>query len=133
MSVGGIPVPIPGRSRSAPQVNGVARDPDVLHCNAMSITSAEEGRLHLAYEGVGDETMRKGEYRGRKSSWSDRAISQSYKTTSRKVDKDWQLRSDGRLLVTVKLNPKGEKARTFKRVFERPSDATSPDPHATQQ
>ena len=55
---------------------------------------------------------------GRTSKWSKSKIQQKYKTTDRKVTKTWTMRDDGRIFVSVKLNPKGEKARVFNRVFE---------------
>ena len=65
------------------------------------------------------QIMPKGEFRGRKTTWSNRKIEQKYKTTERRVQKTWSIRSDGRLLVQVMIKPKGGKKRTFSRVFDR--------------
>jgi hypothetical protein len=61
----------------------------------------------------------KGDFRGRKTTWSLSKIQQKYKTTERKVQKKWSIRADGRLLVEVEIKPKGGKKRTLSRVFDR--------------
>ena len=47
------------------------------------------------------------------------------------MTKSWTLREDGRLLVSVTLNPKGERKRVFNRVFdlvpEEPAEADAED------
>ena len=67
----------------------------------------------------GKETLRKGHYRGRDTEISKKRIRQKYETGERKVTKTWSMRDDGRLFVSVKINPKGDKARTYNRVFDR--------------
>ena len=42
-----------------------------------------------------------------------------YATTSRKVSRTFEIQQDGRLLVTVKLDPNRAKAAVHKRVFDR--------------
>ena len=44
----------------------------------------------------------------------------------RTVTKTWTMRDDGRLLVAVKINPRNDSARTFKRVFDRVADDAPP-------
>ena len=120
MSVMGLPLPTrrrtPGQSRMAP------KSPAVLLCNQMQIEPHKD-RLALTYD-ADKETLRKGHYRGRDTKWSKKKIEQKYKTPDRKVTKTWTLRPDGRLLVEVKINPPKDKARTYRRVFDK---ATPPE------
>ena len=53
------------------------------------------------------------------TSFSQRKLTSKYQTTTRKVSKTFEMRSDGRLLVTVKLNPNQGKTIVHKRVFDR--------------
>jgi hypothetical protein len=118
VSVMGIPIPRAETQPAAP--SGALKDPDVLSCNEMRIEHIGD-ELQLTYKGVGTEVLKQGDYRGRQTRWTARSISQRYESTSRKVTKEWELRRDGRLLVTVEINPTKDKKRTYKRVFERPS------------
>lgn len=120
ISIGGVGVPLPGGSSSAPS-SGTARDPDVLRCDAMTVTMADED-VHFVYNGAGEETMKPGNDLGRKTSWSRDRLTQNYSTNIRKVRKTYELDSEGRLIVKVKINPKGAKSATHVRVFERPAD-----------
>ena len=120
VSVSVMGIPLPGSSpEPAPSSSGAAKDPDVLGCNEMRIEHVGK-EMQLTYKGVGSETLKQGDFRGRTTKWTKKGITQTYKSTSRKVVKRWEMRSDGRLLVTVIINPKKDKKRTYKRVFERP-------------
>ena len=125
VSVSVMGIPLPGGGQRQASSGGALKDPDVLSCREMRIEQHGDG-LQMTYEGVGSELLRPGDYRGRQSSWSRKRISQRYKSTSRKVSKKWEVRRDGRLLVTVVINPKNDKKRTYKRVFDPvPEDAES--------
>lgn len=117
ISVGGVGIPLPGGSRAAP--SGGARDPRVLRCDAMTVTLIDEN-VHFTYQGVGEETMKPGNDQGRRTTWRRDALTQKYTTTSRTVRKSYELDKDGRLIVKVKISPKGAKSATLVRVFERP-------------
>ncbi len=118
ISIGGVGVPLPGGSR--PASGGSARDPRVLRCDAMTVTMTERN-VHFAYNGSGEEIMKPGNDHGRKTSWSPTKLTQNYSTNARKVRKTYELDDDGRLIVKVKINPKGAKGATHVRVFERPA------------
>ena len=111
-------LPLPSSMRQGPMSGLRAKDPQVLTCTDMHIVIEDE-RVALIYDGSGDETLKKGSYRGRTTKWSKRKIEQKYKTSERSVRKRWTMRADGKLLVSVKINPRGDKARTFNRVFDR--------------
>jgi hypothetical protein len=117
ISVGGIPLPTGGGSQgeysSAP-----SRDPKVLRCNELGIERVGDD-VHLTYQGVGSETLTPGNIQGTRTRLSLRKLTSSYSTTTRKVSKTFELRDDGRLLVTVKLNPKQGATLVHKRVFDR--------------
>lgn len=119
ISIGGVGVPIPGASSNAGGSGG-ARDPRVLRCDAMTVTMSEEN-VHFSYQGVGEETMKPGNDQGRKTSWRSDKLTQKYNTNVRHVHKTYELDDDGRLIVKVKINPKGAKSATHVRVFERPA------------
>jgi hypothetical protein len=86
----------------------------------MTVTMAEED-VHFVYNGSGEETMKPGNDHGRKTSWSRTKLTQNYSTNVRKVKKTYELDDEGRLIVKVKINPKGAKSATHVRVFERPA------------
>lgn len=116
VSVMGMPVPT-SEAQPRPTI-GTPRDPDVLACLEMILH--DRGEKFLAtYQNVGDEEFIKGNFRGRESRWNNRSLTQFYKTTERKVTKTYEIRGDGRLLVTVEIKPKKDKKRVFKRVFDR--------------
>ena len=119
ISVGGVGVPLPGGS-SGSGGSGGGRDPRVLRCDAMSITMAEEN-VHFTYQGSGEETMKPGNDQGRKTSWGRDKLTQKYSTNTRKVRKSYEVDKEGRLIVKVKISPKGSKSATHLRVFERPA------------
>lgn len=118
ISVGGVGIPLPGRS--SPGNTGGARDPRVLRCDAMTVTMLETD-VHFAYQGSGEETMKPGNDQGRKTSWSRTRLTQKYTTNTRTVRKSFEIDADGRLIVKVKISPKGAKSATHVRVFERPA------------
>lgn len=119
ISVGGVGIPLPGGSSNAG--GGGARDPDVLRCDALTVTM-DGPNVHFAYRGAGEESMKPGNDQGRKTSWSSDRLTQKYKTNIRSVRKTYELDRDGRLIVKVNINPKGSKSATHVRVFERPAD-----------
>lgn len=121
VSIGGLP--LPGVSSRVPsQSSMVPNNPEVLLCTTMDITTSGK-RLTLTYDDLDKEVLREGDYRGRASTWSKKGIRQRYQTPDRKVTKTWALRKDGRLLVEVKLDPPGDRARKYRRVFDRVSAA----------
>lgn len=131
ISVGGVGIPLPGGSSNAGGGGG-ARDPRVLRCDAMTV-SMDEADVHFAYAGSGEETMKAGNDQGRKTSWNNRnKLTQKYTTTTRTVTKSYQLDEAGFLVVKVKINPKGSKAATHVRVFERPVADAAPAPEAPE-
>jgi hypothetical protein len=116
--VGGMPVPVPGTSAPQPGLGGASPDPMVLRSTELSVTPQGE-ELLLEFPGVGSERLRRGNVQGLKSRWNDRKLTTGYETTTRKVDQTWEVDRDGRLIVTVKLNPNHGKTQTHKRVFDR--------------
>ncbi|NCF45278.1 MAG: hypothetical protein GWP70_10730 [Proteobacteria bacterium] len=121
-SVMGIPLPGGGSASSRSHSQLSARDPAVLRSEIMHIDVGTK-EVRLSFPGLSGpealEVMVKGDFRGRKTSWSRSKIQQKYKTTERKVQKHWSIRADGRLLVVVEIKPKGGKKRTLSRVFDR--------------
>ena len=121
-SVMGIPLPGGGRASSRSHSQLSARDPAVLRSEIMQIEVGTK-EVRLNFPGLSgpeaSEVMVKGDFRGRKTTWSRSKIQQKYKTTERKVQKKWSIRADGRLLVEVEIKPKGGKKRTLSRVFDR--------------
>ncbi len=114
----GLGLPLPQRIKQPPMSTLAASDPDVLRCTTMEIASAGK-KIRLDYDQAKKETLVKGDYRGRTTSINKKRIQQKYKTTERRVTKTWSIREDGRLLVSVKINPSNDKARTYNRVFDR--------------
>ena len=119
-------LPMPRSYRQSAMSNLPAKDPEVLRCTAMTI-DVQDKKVALNYDQTEKETLVKGDYRGRVSKWSKSKIQQRYKTPERTVTKTWTLRDDGRLLVAVKINPRNDSSRTFKRVFDRVAEDT-PEP-----
>jgi len=118
VTVGGLPVPGPG-SGGTPAISGNARDPGVLRCGRLEIEPVGE-EVRLNYVGVDTEQLRAGDDQGRVTRWTRASLYSVYETTQRRVSQDFELRDDGRLLVTVKVNPNQGPTVTTKRVFERP-------------
>lgn len=120
VSVGGMPLPSTGPD-ALPSAPGSARDPRVLRCSELRIEPQGDD-LQLGYD-VGSDTLKRGEDQGLVSRWGRRKLTTRYETSSRKVSQVYEVRRDGRLLVTVKLNPNDGPAIVYKRVFDRAEEA----------
>jgi hypothetical protein len=116
--VGGMPLPVPGTAAPQPGLGGASPDPMVMRCAELTVGPAGE-ELALEFSGVGSDRLRRGNNQGVASRWNERKLTTHYRTTTRKVSQTWEIRRDGRLLVTVKLNPDHGKTQTHKRVFDR--------------
>lgn len=117
VSVGGVPLPGTG-GNNLPSVPGSAPDPDVLRVNEMTIEPVGDDELRLVYAGAGSETLERGDDQGLVSHWGERELDTRYETTSRTVSQNFEVRGDGRLLVTVRLNPNNGPTVIHKRVFD---------------
>lgn len=118
VSVGGVPLPTPGNA-PLPQALGSPRNPAVLETTALSIEPLGDERIRLVYDGGRAEELERGNDQGLVTRWSARKLTTRYETTRRKVSQQYELRGDGRLLVTVRLNPNRGPTVVHKRVFER--------------
>lgn len=116
ISVGGMPLPSVGGGRPPP-VPGNPRDPKVLRSTELRIEPAGEA-LRLDFGAAGSDTLQRGNDQGLVSRWSKRKLTSRYETTSRKVSQTYEVRRDGRLLVTVRLKPNQGPAVVHKRVFD---------------
>ncbi len=125
ISVGGMPIPGTG-SAALPSVPGNARDPRVLRASTLDIEELQDS-LRIDFGESGSETLKRGNDQGLISRWSRRKLTTRYETSSRKVSQSYEVRRDGTLLVTVKLNPRDSAAVVHRRVFQRaaPASATS--------
>jgi hypothetical protein len=121
VSVGGVPLPMPGRG-GLPQALGSPRNPSVLETTTLTIEPLSDERIRLAYDGGQSEELERGDDQGLVTRWSANKLTTRYETTRRKVSQQYELRRDGRLLVTVRLNPDRGPTVVHKRVFERAPD-----------
>lgn len=128
VSVGGMPLPGTGNA-SLPSAPGNPRDPKVLRCAELTIEPKEE-TLRLDYAAAGSETLAEGNDQGLVSHWSRRKLTTRYETSTRKVSQTYEVRRDGRLLVTVKINPNDGPTLIHKRVFERTAAEAGATPTA---
>jgi len=120
VSVGGVALPGPaGSSQTGP--GGSVKDPEVLRCREMQISSEGEDLL-FNFVGVGKERVKRGNNQGRVSKWNRSKLTSRYETTSRKVERIYQLQEDGTVMVTVKIKPRKAARIIQKRVFQRPAD-----------
>ena len=117
-------LPLPSRSRGAPRSGLAPKNPAVLLATEMAIVT-DEKVVTLTYDAANDEKIHKGHYRGRDAKWDKKRLTQKYKTPDRTVTKTWRVRDDGRLLVEVKLNPRKERARYYRRVYDRITATTA--------
>jgi hypothetical protein len=118
VSVGGVPLPGTGGGNGLPQVAGNPQDPDVLRAPELVIEPVGDD-LQLTFVGVGSTTLERGNHLGLVSRWDRDRLTSRYETTSRKVSQEYEVRRDGTLLVTVKLNPNQGATTIHKRVFEK--------------
>ena len=118
VAVGGMPVPMPGSSEVQPGLGGASPEPMVMRCTELTITPAGD-ELRLEFQGVGSDRLRRGNDQGEVSRWNEHKLTTHYETTTRKVSQTWEVGDDGRLLVTVKLNPDQGRTETHMRIFDR--------------
>jgi hypothetical protein len=120
VSVGGMGIPLPGGGQAAATSGTKLKDPDVLFCQQLEILVVDEVVV-VSYQGLGEDHMKPGKHQGKKVRWTGSKLSEHYETTSRKVDKKFQLTSPNQMKVTVKLNPKQGSTREYRKVFDRAS------------
>lgn len=125
VSAGGMPLPRLG-SKIAPVDSRAAPDPDILRCKEMQIEDANNA-LRFTYVDVGTEVRKQGAYRGAKIRWTEKKLTESYKSTTRKVTHKFEIQDNNKLLVTVKINPNKGVTRTYLQLFDR-----APKPDAEQ-
>jgi hypothetical protein len=119
ISIGGMPLPRSG-TEAPPATPGSAADPRVLRSSELRITPLGD-TLTLDFTGQSgktSETLARGNQQGLVSRWNATRLTSNYETLSRKVSQTYEVRKDGRLLVTVKLDPNGGRAVVYKRVFD---------------
>jgi len=121
VSVMGIPLPGSGGQTSGGFSNLNAKQPELLRTKSLKISSSKE-TFQIHYLDLGEdeqiETLNRGNYRGRTSTWKASKFEQKYKTTERKVSKKGSLRKDGRLEISVTIKNKKSKKQITKRVFD---------------
>lgn len=123
VSVGGIGIPLPGGGQSAAGSGTKLKDPDVLFCQQLEISVVDEVVI-VRYQGLGEDHMKPGKHQGKKVRWTGSKLSERYETTSRKVDKKFQLTSSDQMRVTVTLNPRQGSTREYRKVFDRASSGS---------
>ena len=96
------------------------RDPEVLRCKEMVISNKGDDLL-FTYVDVGSEVRQKGKKRGFNTAWNKKKLTDSYKTTTRKVSHTFAIQDDESLLVTVLIKPNKGPKRIYKQVFNRKS------------
>lgn len=111
-------LPLPSSIQQGPMSSLRPKDPEILRCTNVAI-SHDGAKISMRFDGTASETIRLGDYRGRTTKVSKSKVEQKYKTTERTVSKAYSIREDERLLVVVKIKFKGDKRRTFSRVFDR--------------
>jgi hypothetical protein len=119
ISVGGLPLPR-AENEAPPIPSGSAADPKVLRSSALTIAATGDA-MRLEYDATGgkaSETLVRGNQQGLVSRWNATRMTSSYETLSRKVTQTFEVRKDGRLLVTVRLDPNDGRALVYKRVFD---------------
>lgn len=132
VSAAGMPLPRLG-SKVAPVDSRAAPDPDILRCKEMQIEDVNDS-LRFTYVDVGSEVRKQGAYRGAKTRWNKKKLTESYKSTTRKVTHKFEIQDNNKLLVTVKINPNKGVTRTYLQLFDRASKASAQtDDQASQQ
>ena len=117
VSYGGMPLPRV-RHKVPPQSTLSEREPSVLRCKEMTIAHKGDDLL-FTYLDVGSEVRKKGKHRGFKTSWNNKTLNESYRSTTRKVTHKFEMQKDESLLVTVVIKPDKGPKRIFKQIFNR--------------
>lgn len=117
VAVAGMPLPRV-RSKVPPVSSRPSPDPDILRCKELRIDPKGAGLL-FTYVDVGSEVRKQGSYRGAKIRWNKKKLTESYKSTTRKVTHKFEIQDNDQLLVTVKINPNKGPTRTYYQVFDR--------------
>jgi hypothetical protein len=125
ISVGGIGIPLPGGGQAPASSGAKLKDPDVLFCQELEISVVDDVVV-VSYLGLGEDQMKPGKHQGKKVRWTGSKLSEHYETSSRKVDKKFQLTAPDEMKVTVKLNPRQGSTREYIKVFDRGSAPTQP-------
>ena len=130
VSVGGMPLPSLG-SKLPPVDSRPSPDPDILRCKELQIDPKGDDLL-FTYVDVGSEVRKQGSYRGAKIKWGKKKLTESYKSTTRKVTHKFEIQDNDQLLVTVKINPNKGPTRTYLQLFDRAPEQV-PEPQPAEQ
>ena len=131
ISVGGIGIPLPGGGQAPASSGAKLKDPDILFCQELEISVVDDVVV-VSYLGLGEDQMKPGKHQGKKVRWTGSKLSEHYETSSRKVDKKFQLTAPDQMKVTVKLNPQQGSTRQYIKIFNRASPQAPNPPQAPQ-
>ena len=124
VSVGGMPVPRPGRGAAAAS-RGTSVLPKVLSCNKLTLSEAADEILMTCPSFKGTREFRIGKHHGRTVRWRDKRLTEKYSSTSRRVTHDFQLRKSDQMHVEVVVTPKQSSRLKYLVVFDRASSKQS--------
>jgi hypothetical protein len=116
-----IPIPrilIPGSGSTSGGKPVAEPDPKVLLCRKITIELVGED-IHLTYVGFGEDRLRLGNFVGARTTFTPSKLTSRYQTKTREVKKTYVLTKEGRLHVTVKINPNWGKTLIYQRIFDR--------------
>ncbi len=101
-----------------PRGSVAEHEPKVLLCREMTIELVGED-IHLTYVGFGEDRLRLGNFVGARTTFTPSKLTSRYQTKTREVKKTYVLTKEGRLHVTVKINPNWGKTLIYQRIFDR--------------
>ena len=119
-----IPIPFPSTVSEPEDDNDPPKDPDALYCQTLSIRDTS-GKVVVTYDNLGQREFVPGSFRGRHATWTGEKLTERYETNHRMVKHQFALNRDGRLEITITLNPNTGLTRVYKRIFDRVSDDTA--------
>lgn len=118
-------LPIPGRQGSQDPNAASLKQPLVLDCVGLTLSKKEE-TVEIACENGSQRKFQVGNRHGRKTTWRNNRLTESYKSTSRRVKHSFKLDRNDNMIVTVTIKPDGGVSQKYVRAFNRVITESTP-------
>lgn len=99
--------------------------PEVLSCTSLTLSRSVDQIQLSCPDMSGSRKFKIGKHHGRTVRWNNRELSEKYRSTSRRVEHEFQLKKKDRMHVKVSVKPKNARKLEYTLVFDRVSEPLS--------
>ncbi len=118
-------IPVPTGPGSQDPNAASLKQPLVLTCVGLTLSKQDE-TVEIACENGSQREFKVGNRHGRKTTWRNNRLTESYKSTSRRVKHSFKLDRNDNMIVTVTIKPDGGVSQKYVRAFNRVITESTP-------